>query len=130
MNQIIASSATTTNTTFGDVHEVVKKMSASNRDELVRCDDLHFVNLENVIINGEMHPILPHAQRLIANRLSIPHQYLQKCPANLQAKNMNHWVGTLQDEKELFIRYQDDAVRAVFSKDTNLLITATFSIGY
>jgi hypothetical protein len=102
-------------TNLGEVAEIVEHMANTHRDQLVRSDDIHFVNLEQLVINGELHPVMPHAQRLISNRLGVPHQYINRCPANLQAKNLNHWLGEQQDEKEFFVRFENDAVRAVFS---------------
>jgi hypothetical protein len=101
--------------TLGEVAETVEQMATTHRDQLIRSDDIHFVNLEQVVINGELHTVLPHAQRLISNRLGVPHQYINRCPASLQAKNMNHWLGEQDDEKEFFVRFENDAVRAVFS---------------
>jgi hypothetical protein len=102
--------------TLGEVAEIVEQNAKNHRDQLVRSDDIHFVNLEQVVINGELHQVLPHAQRLISNRLGVPHQYINRCPSGLQAKNLNHWLTQQDDEKEMFIRFENDAVRAVFSK--------------
>ena len=82
-------------TTLADVQTQVHEMAQNHRDYLVRTDDIHFVNLEQVVINGELHPVMPHAQRFISNRLCIPYQYLSRCPASLQAKNMNFDVATV-----------------------------------
>ena len=102
-------------TTLADVHETVHQMAENHRDYLVRTDDIHFVNLKQVVISGELHPIMPHAQRFISNRLGIPHQYLNRCPASLQAKNLNHWLSEFDDEREFFVRFDGSAVRAWFS---------------
>ena len=102
-------------TTLADVQTQVQQMAQNHRDYLVRTEDIHFVNLEQVVINGELHPVLPHAQRFIANRLGVPYQYLNRCPASLQAKNMNFWLSEMQDEKEFFVRLDQNAVRAWFS---------------
>jgi hypothetical protein len=108
--------AMTTNlSTLGEVAEIVEQNAQTHRDQLVRSDDIHFVNLEQLVINGELHRVLPHAGRLISNRLGVPHQYLNRCPSGLQAKNLNHWLGEQEDEKEFFVRFENDAVRAVFS---------------
>ena len=29
---------------------------------------------------------------IVRLRLGIPHQYLRKCPSDLQAENINHWI--------------------------------------
>jgi hypothetical protein len=102
--------------TLGEVAQIVEQNAKTHRDQLVRSDDIHFVNLGQVVIRGQLHSVLPHAGRLISNRLGVPHQYLNRCPESLQAKNLNHWLSEQEDEKEFFIRFENDAVRAVFSK--------------
>jgi hypothetical protein len=101
--------------TLGDVAKIVEQNAQTHRDELVKSEDLHFCNLSQVVVNGVLHPVLPHAQRLISNRLGVPHQYINRCPGGLQAKNLNHWLAEQADEKEFFVRFENDAVRAVFS---------------
>jgi hypothetical protein len=60
--------------------------------------------------------VLPSAQRLFANRLRIPHSYLVRCPAELQAENLNHWIREEQEHREtMFCRFDGDRLRAVFT---------------
>lgn len=56
----------------------------------------------------------PIAQQSIANRLGIPIQYLRKCPPEVQAYNMNHWIKEEKNE-QLFVRFDGEEVRAVFT---------------
>ncbi|MBF0439942.1 MAG: DUF945 domain-containing protein [Magnetococcus sp. YQC-3] len=102
-------------TTLGELHKHVREISLDHHDSIVSADDVHFANLEQVIINGQLHPILPHAQRLISNRLGVPHQYLQRCPPSLQAKNLNHWITEQKEDREFLVRFDGDHVRAVFT---------------
>jgi len=54
------------------------------------------------------------AQRSISNRLGIPYQYLKKCPDDLQAWNLNHWIEKEKND-QLFFRFDGDDVRAIFT---------------
>ena len=67
-------------------------------------------------ISGKELEILPSAQRLFANRLRIPHSYLIRCPEELQAENLNHWIREEREKREtLFCRFDGDKLRAVFT---------------
>ena len=60
--------------------------------------------------------MLPSAQRLFANRLRVPHSYLVRCPAELQAENLNHWIREEREKREtMFCRFDGDKLRAVFT---------------
>jgi hypothetical protein len=65
-------------------------------------------------IEGERHTLRIMAQRSIAWRLGIPYNYLAKCPPELQAKQMNHWIKG-EKREQLFIRFDGEEVRAVFT---------------
>jgi len=67
-------------------------------------------------ISGKEVEVLPSAQRLFANRLRIPHSYLIRCPEELQAENLNHWIREERERREtLFCRFDGDNLRAVFT---------------
>ena len=101
-------------TTLEKVFDRVDKQSAKCYDDLVPVKDIEFDKLDTIKIRGGVHPLRPIAQRSIAWRLGIPYNYLQKCPEQLQAEQMMHW---LQFEKNdhLFLRYDDHEVRAIFT---------------
>ena len=49
--------------------------------------------------------------------LGIPFNYLQKCPPELQAEQMNHWIKH-EKREQLFVRYVSNAsndIRAIFT---------------
>jgi len=46
--------------------------------------------------------------------LGIPFNYLRKCPKDIQALNLNHWLLHEKNEK-LFFRFNGDDVRAIFT---------------
>jgi hypothetical protein len=101
-------------TTLGNVWHQVDALSRYCNDQLISTPDIVFDDLQTVRLAGEPYPLRPTAQRLIANRLSIPIQYLQRCPRELQAYNLNHWIRQ-EKNSELFFRFDDDKVRAIFT---------------
>jgi len=101
-------------TTLGTVHDRVIEMARNYHDEYVPVHDISFDNLQTVNIGSETHRLKPVAQREIANRLGVPYSYLRKCPEDVQAYNLNHWIKKEKNE-ELFFRFDGRDVRAVFT---------------
>ena len=101
-------------TTLGKVFDRVDEMSAGCYDQNIDVTDISFDNLDVLRIAGEPHPVRPVAQRSISNRLGIPYPYLRRCPPDVQALNLNHWV-TKERNNQLLFRFDDAAVRAVFT---------------
>ncbi len=101
-------------TTLEKVSARVDELSKNCTDHLVPVKDISFDSLESVKISSEVHPMRPIAQQSIANRLGIPIQYLRKCPPEVQAYNMNHWIKEEKNE-QLFVRFDGEEVRAVFT---------------
>jgi len=101
-------------TTLGEVAERVDSMSLECVDANIPVSDISFENIETVCIGNEKHIMKPIAQRSIAYRLGIPYQYLSKCPEDIQAINMNHWIQHERND-ELFFRYNGNEVRALFT---------------
>ena len=104
-------------TTLGNLIEQVETMSAGNFDETVSLNDIEFESLNEMWIGGVGVEVLPQAQRLLANRLHTPFSYLDRCPAELQAENLNYW---LEEERKIretfFCRFNAQRqVRAVFT---------------
>jgi hypothetical protein len=74
-------------------------------------------SLERIDIAGQYFGVLPSAQRLLANRLRIPHSYLNRCPVELQAENLNYWIEQERKSREtLFCRFSGGQLRAVFTE--------------
>ena len=67
---------TTLENAIGKVHEI----SQNNYDEIVPVRDMTFESLERMDIAGQSFGVLPSAQRLLANRLRVPHSYLSTVP--------------------------------------------------
>ncbi len=101
-------------TTLAEVSDRVDQMGEHCFDRTVNVSDISFADLEHVNIAGDTYPITPLAQRSFANRLGIPYQYLARCPAEIQAYNMNHWIKE-EPNPELFFRFNGQEVRALFT---------------
>jgi len=104
----------TSMTTLKKVSDRVNELSKNCVDHLVPVKEISFDGLESIKISNEPHPMRPIAQQSIAGRLGIPTHYLKKCPPEVQAYNLNHWIKEEKNEK-LFIRFDGEEVRAIFT---------------
>ena len=104
-------------TTLGNLIEQVETMSAGNFDETVSLNEIEFSSLNEMWIGGVGVEVLPQAQRLLANRLGVPFSYLDRCPTELQAENLNYWLEQERKERNTFFcRFNGQRqVRAVFT---------------
>jgi hypothetical protein len=101
---------------FESVITKVHAMSESYFDETIPITDMLFHSLTRMRISGKEVEVLPSAQRLFANRLRVPHSYLLRCPGDLQAENLNHWLKEEREKREtLFCRFDGSKLRAVFT---------------
>jgi hypothetical protein len=105
-------------TTLGNLIEQVETMSAGNFDETVSLNDIEFRSLNEMWVAGIGVEVQPQAQRLLANRLRVPINYLERCPADLQAENLNHWLNQERKVREtFFMRFNgQQQVRACFTQ--------------
>jgi hypothetical protein len=102
--------------TFENVIGKVNELSAHHFDETIPVTEMLFHSIKRMWISGKEVEVLPSAQRLFANRLRIPHSYLTRCPEELQARNLNHWIQEEAETREtLFCRFDGDKLRAVFT---------------
>ena len=67
-------------TTLNEVNARVENLSRNCTDNLIPVKDIAFDDLETVRIAGETHRLRTIAQKSIAYRLAIPHEYLKRCP--------------------------------------------------
>jgi hypothetical protein len=101
-------------TTLEEVSTQIDTMNHDCFDRLVDVHEISFLSHERMKIGDHEHVLRPVAQRSIAWRLGIPFNYLQKCPAGLQAEQMNHWIKGEKNE-QLFARFDGQEVRAIFT---------------
>jgi hypothetical protein len=101
-------------TTLAKVHDRVDALSQYCFDQLIDVSDISFDSIDTMKIGNEPHNLRNIAQRSIAWRLGIPFNYLAKCPTELQAIQMNHWIEHEKNE-QLFVRFDGEDVRAIFT---------------
>jgi hypothetical protein len=101
-------------TTLGDVWNQADALASNCTDRTIPVSDISFESLDSMTINGNTHKLRTMAQKSICYRLGTPHQYLRKCPADVQALNMNHWIKKEKNEK-LLARFDGDEIRAIFT---------------
>jgi hypothetical protein len=121
-------------TTLGKVFNRVDALSQNCFDQLIDVPDISFDSIDSMKIGNESHPLRIIAQRSIAWRLGIPFNYLAKCPAELQAIQMNHWIEHEKNE-QLFVRFDGREVRAIFTPrykpvDNFEILTQLDDMGY
>jgi hypothetical protein len=100
-------------TVINEVHQ----QSANHFDEVVPVNEMQFDSLEQMWIAGKQIEVAPTAQRLLSNRLRVPFSYLSRCPAELQARNLNYWIEQESRQRETFFcRFDADRLRALFTE--------------
>jgi len=99
---------------FGDLYRQMQGQAEYFHDELIPTSDMRFEGLDVISLAGKIYGIQPTAQKILANKLGVPIQYLRRCPDSLQATNLNHWIEKLPQE-ELFCRMERKELRAVFT---------------
>lgn len=66
-------------------------------------------------VEGESVPLSDLAIKTFATTLEVPQNYLMKCPAHLQADNLNYWKGRLSERKRVRVVVGEDRVQALTS---------------
>ena len=108
---------TTKSATLEQVIEHVNTVSANHYDEVVTVTEMQFDSLKRMWVGGKQVEVAPTAQRLFANRLGIPYNYLARCPQELQEKNLNFWLEQQARKRDaLFCRFDGNRMRAVFTE--------------
>jgi len=107
----------TNTTTFGNVIDKVHVNSINHFDEVMPVHEMSFDSLNQMWISGKQVPVALTAQRLLSNRLRVPYSYLSRCPAELQAQNLNYWIEQESQRRETFFcRFNGDTLRAIFTE--------------
>ena len=104
-------------TTLENLIDKVETQSCGNFDETISLDKMEFASLNQMWIENVGVEVLPHAQRLLSNRLRVPFTYLKRCPSELQAENLNHWLEKERKKRDTFFcRFNGQKqLRAVFT---------------
>ena len=106
------------NSTLGELIDAVASHRRSQHDFVTRADQLYVDDKSGCLVArqaGYREFRLPNlATNQLAARLGVPGQYLQRCPSELVAENVNHWLSE-QPDRQFLIRCDGDDVRAVLS---------------
>ena len=90
---------------IGEVHQ----QSINHFDEIVPVHEMEFDSLNQMWVSGKQVKVAPTAQRLLSNRLRVPYSYLSRCPADLQARNLNFWLEQERQKRDTFFcRFDGD----------------------
>jgi hypothetical protein len=89
-------------TTLENLIDQVESESRGNFDKSISLDEMEFASLEEMWIENVGVEVLPHAQKLLSNRLRVPFTYLKRCPSELQAANLNHWLEHERKKRDTF----------------------------
>ncbi len=121
-------------TTLAKAADRIDDLSATCYDRTVPVKEISFESLETIRIADESFKMRHMAQLGFSFRLGIPLFYLKKCPHEVQAYNMNHWIAKEKNE-QLFVRFDGEEVRAVFTQryipvDNFEVIEKLDSLGY
>lgn len=104
-------------TTLENVINTIHNMSMNYYDETIPVQDMEFDSLSQMWVSGKPVEIAPSAQRLLANRLRVPYTYLERCPKDLQAQNLNFWIEQEAKQRQTFFcRFDNNRLRAVFTE--------------
>lgn len=104
-------------TTLQRAAEMTSAFGHGNWDQAIPASRLEFEDFNHLTDNGtgNVYKMMTSAKRLISQRLHLPSDYLERCPKNLQAENLNYWLRTLGDTP-LFCRFKDQSIRAFFTR--------------
>jgi hypothetical protein len=103
----------TLETVINEVHQ----QSDNHFDEVVPVNEMQFDSLEQMWVAGKQVEVAPTAQKLLSNRLRVPFSYLSRCPADLQARNLNYWIEKKRKHRDTFFcRFDANRLRAVFTE--------------
>lgn len=102
-----------------NLHQNLVRRSTAFRDERITADrvSMSAETGELMIRDGLRRwkcPLQSQALDQIGGKLRIPANYLKRCPPELRARNINHWLEGL-GSKELLLRFDNGAVRAVLT---------------
>lgn len=102
--------------TFEKAVSKVAEISKNYHDEAVSPHEIKFESLNHAVVSGQRVELMASAKRLVSGRFRVPVQYLERCPSDLQAENLNYWIGREAKERDqLLLRFDGLRLRAVFT---------------
>jgi hypothetical protein len=98
---------------LGDLEARLIERNRDFRDELVPVSALRFAESGRLALGRETYRLQGQALDQIAGRLRVPANYLRRCPAELRATNLNHWLNEVSGD--VLVRFDKHEVRAMLS---------------
>lgn len=99
-----------------ELQDLLSDVSRGHHDHIVDPKDLHVDERTGALTVKSIHKdydFKPLALSQMATKLNIPSSYLQRCPSELRAANVNHWLE--RQRSDLLVRCDGDQVRAILS---------------
>lgn len=103
-------------TTVAELQDVLTDRARGFHDVTVRAGQLRYdPELGMIEVQGHReYGLRTLALNQIAAKLGVPAQYLRKCPWDLRAENINHWLNENRT-RSFMLRCDGDEIRAVLS---------------
>ena len=100
---------------LGELEGLLVEREAGFRDLVVGAEEVRFEPQEGrMVVGGERMGLQAQALDQVAARLRVPANYLRRCPPELVARNLNHWLE--REDGKVLVRVDGDEVRAVLSE--------------
>jgi hypothetical protein len=103
--------------TVAELQDVLADRARGHHDLTVRAGELRYdPELGMIEVQGRRdYGLRPLALSQIAAKLGVPANYLRKCPWDLRAENINHWLNENRG-RSFMLRCDGDEIRAVLSE--------------
>ncbi len=102
------------NVTLAEASEKVSNFAVGCCDRTLLGSQIQFLDFDCLVMEDTAYRMLPSAKRLISKRFRVPYGYLERCPGDLQARNLNKWLAYLRNTP-IFCRFKEEKVRGFFS---------------
>lgn len=102
--------------TLDELQDLLADVSRGHHDHIVSPKDLHVDERTGTLAIRSIsrdYDFKPLALSQMATKLNIPANYLQRCPSELRAANVNHWLE--RQRSDLLVRCDGNQVRAILS---------------
>ena len=100
---------------LGELEGVLRERAAGFRDGVWEAPQLRFDPEDGrMVVEGERYELEGQALDQVAARLHVPANYLRRCPPELVAQNLNHWLE--REQGRVLVRFDGNRVRALLSE--------------
>lgn len=107
-------------TTIEELSDMIRHDDFGKWDEEVKVSRIRQNDFGEFLVDGRRMNLTSHAEAQLYGRLGIPAHYARRCPAELLAPHVNHWLEERSDQTWL-LRMRGDEVRAILSTSYSIL---------